>query len=49
MANMAMFCDEGRKVVINSEGALLIQVMLQIFQGSTALNDNLEESLNKVT
>jgi len=49
MAETAMFTSEGREIVNNSEGALLIQVMLQIFQGSTALNDHLENSLNRVT
>jgi hypothetical protein len=35
--------------VNNSEGALLIQIILQIFKGSSALNDIIDKVLDRVT
>lgn len=49
MADTALFTEAQKRVVNNSEGALLIQVMLQIFSGSPALNQFLENVLDRVT
>ena len=49
MADQALFTETQKRVVNNSEGALLIQIILQIFAGNAALNEILGQVLDRVT
>lgn len=44
----AMFCMEPNVTVNNAEGAIFLQIIFQIFQGSDILNDWFENILDKV-
>lgn len=48
MADQALFSLEPSVTVNNTEGALLLQIMLQIFQGSDILNNYFEGILTRV-
>lgn len=48
MADQALFCLEPSITVNNTEGALVLQIMLQIFQGSDVMNNYFEGIMNRV-
>lgn len=49
IADSAMFTTEPSITVNNSEGAIFLAVILQIFQGTDCLNQHFENVLNRVT
>ena len=48
IADKAMFCVEPNITINNSEGAIFLQIILQIFQGTSSLNDYFEHILQRV-
>lgn len=48
MADQALFCLEPSVTVNNTEGALLLQIIFQIFQGTDVLNNYFENIMNRV-
>ena len=48
MANEALFTTEPKVTVHNAEGAILLQLLFQVYQGTTILNEFFEEILGIV-
>lgn len=48
MAETALFTNKPNVIIKNSEGAILIQILLQIMRGSDSCNSFFESLLNRV-
>lgn len=48
MAETALFTKKPNVLIKNTEGAILIQLLLQIMRGTDACNDIIEPLLNRV-
>jgi len=49
MAHLSMFCKEPNMIVHNSEGAILLQLLFQVYRGDNTLNDFIETMLRITT
>lgn len=48
MADTALFTQKPNVVIKNTEGSILIQILLQIMQGTGVCNEFFESLLNRV-